>query len=215
LRACASVATAPAPLLRAPSVSESCHCDRPTSMLPGAESVHDQASRRFHREVAAGFRGSCAGIAARNQHNDPAPFCSSTEKSWTSRCPGWTTSCARNGRSGCPSSSPVTKSAPCSSGSTVCRGRWLLLYGSGLRVLECCRLRLQDIDFARNQIVVRSNPSHLPPLVRHPPPRGPARHQDSPRASRPSRPRDRADLHPCPQPRAVRRAEPVDGMPEA
>jgi integron integrase len=31
-----------------------------------------------------------------------------------------------------------------------------LLYGSGLRLLECCRLRVQDIDFARNQIVVRA-----------------------------------------------------------
>ena len=30
-----------------------------------------------------------------------------------------------------------------------------LLYGSGLRVLECCRLRVQDVDFATNQIVVR------------------------------------------------------------
>ena len=30
-----------------------------------------------------------------------------------------------------------------------------LLYGSGLRLLECCRLRVQDIDFAMNQIVVR------------------------------------------------------------
>jgi integron integrase len=30
-----------------------------------------------------------------------------------------------------------------------------LLYGSGLRVLECCRLRVQDVDFASNQIVVR------------------------------------------------------------
>jgi integron integrase len=30
-----------------------------------------------------------------------------------------------------------------------------LLYGAGLRVLECCRLRVQDIDFATNQIVVR------------------------------------------------------------
>jgi integron integrase len=30
-----------------------------------------------------------------------------------------------------------------------------LLYGSGLRLLECCRLRIQDVDFARNQIVVR------------------------------------------------------------
>jgi integron integrase len=30
-----------------------------------------------------------------------------------------------------------------------------LLYGSGLRLLECCRLRVQDIDFGSNQIVVR------------------------------------------------------------
>jgi integrase len=31
-----------------------------------------------------------------------------------------------------------------------------LLYGAGLRVLECVRLRVQDVDFARNQLVVRS-----------------------------------------------------------
>ncbi len=31
-----------------------------------------------------------------------------------------------------------------------------LLYGAGLRVLECCRLRVQDVDFARNQIVARN-----------------------------------------------------------
>jgi integron integrase len=31
-----------------------------------------------------------------------------------------------------------------------------LLYGAGLRVLECCRLRVQDVDFAANQIVVRT-----------------------------------------------------------
>ena len=30
-----------------------------------------------------------------------------------------------------------------------------LLYGAGLRVMECCRLRVQDIDFGTNQIVVR------------------------------------------------------------
>ena len=30
-----------------------------------------------------------------------------------------------------------------------------LLYGAGLRVLECCRLRVQDLDFTTNQIVVR------------------------------------------------------------
>ena len=30
-----------------------------------------------------------------------------------------------------------------------------LLYGAGLRLLECCRLRVQDVDFGTNQIVVR------------------------------------------------------------
>jgi integron integrase len=30
-----------------------------------------------------------------------------------------------------------------------------LLYGSGLRLLECARLRVQDVDFAMNHIVVR------------------------------------------------------------
>jgi integron integrase len=30
-----------------------------------------------------------------------------------------------------------------------------LLYGAGLRLLECCRLRTQDIDFATNQVIVR------------------------------------------------------------
>jgi integrase len=35
---------------------------------------------------------------------------------------------------------------------------WLmasLLYGSGLRLMECLRLRVKDVDFAYNQIVVR------------------------------------------------------------
>jgi integron integrase len=31
----------------------------------------------------------------------------------------------------------------------------LLMYGAGLRLLECARLRVQDVDFAANQIVVR------------------------------------------------------------
>jgi len=30
-----------------------------------------------------------------------------------------------------------------------------LLYGSGLRLLECCRLRVKDVDFARHQLAVR------------------------------------------------------------
>ena len=35
---------------------------------------------------------------------------------------------------------------------------WLmvsLLYGAGLRLLECCRLRVKDVDLARNEITVR------------------------------------------------------------
>jgi integrase len=31
-----------------------------------------------------------------------------------------------------------------------------LLYGSGLRVLECCRLRVKDVDLGRRQIMVRA-----------------------------------------------------------
>lgn len=32
-----------------------------------------------------------------------------------------------------------------------------IMYGCGLRVMECCRLRIQDIDFSMNQIVVRES----------------------------------------------------------
>lgn len=31
-----------------------------------------------------------------------------------------------------------------------------LLYGSGLRLMECCRLRIKDLDFDQNQVVVRA-----------------------------------------------------------
>ena len=33
----------------------------------------------------------------------------------------------------------------------------ILLYGGGLRLMECCRLRIKDIDFSRNEIVVRAS----------------------------------------------------------
>jgi integron integrase len=32
----------------------------------------------------------------------------------------------------------------------------LLLYGAGLRLMECCRLRVKDVDFSTNQVVVRN-----------------------------------------------------------
>ena len=32
----------------------------------------------------------------------------------------------------------------------------MLLYGAGLRLMECCRLRVKDVDFLRSQIVVRA-----------------------------------------------------------
>jgi integron integrase len=53
-----------------------------------------------------------------------------------------------------------------------------LMYGAGLRLLECCRLRVQDVDFAASQVVVRAGkgdkdrvtmlPARVKPdLVRH------------------------------------------------
>jgi Phage integrase family len=32
----------------------------------------------------------------------------------------------------------------------------ILMYGSGLRLLECARLRVKDVDFARRQLIVRA-----------------------------------------------------------
>ena len=48
----------------------------------------------------------------------------------------------------------------------------ILLYGAGLRLLECCRLRVKDVDFAMNQITVRDGkgqkdrPTMLPAAVK-------------------------------------------------
>lgn len=55
--------------------------------------------------------------------------------------------------------------------------KWLmasLLYGSGLRLMECLRLRVKDIDFAYRQIIVRDGKGHkdrvtvLPGLLQEP-----------------------------------------------
>lgn len=54
---------------------------------------------------------------------------------------------------------------------------WLmatLLYGAGLRLMECCRLRVKDLDLARNQLVVRAGKGNkdrytiLPAAVKEP-----------------------------------------------
>jgi integron integrase len=40
-----------------------------------------------------------------------------------------------------------------------------LMYGAGLRVLECCRLRVKDVDFARSQLVIRQGKGDKDRLV--------------------------------------------------
>ena len=73
----------------------------------------------------------------------------------------------------------------------------IMLYGAGLRLLECCRLRVNDVDFAANQILIRDGKgrkdrvhqtgqvSHLPSFVRHPLAGGESRHPDRPGTARP------------------------------
>jgi integrase len=36
----------------------------------------------------------------------------------------------------------------------------LLLYGAGLRLLECCHLPVKDVDFAANQLAIRDGKAH-------------------------------------------------------
>ena len=50
----------------------------------------------------------------------------------------------------------------------------ILLYGAGLRLMECCRLRVKDIDFSQNHILVRAGKGDkdrhtmLPTAIRQP-----------------------------------------------
>ncbi len=55
--------------------------------------------------------------------------------------------------------------------------RWLmagLMYGAGLRLMECLRLRVQDVDFGANQVIVRDGKggkdrvTMLPQVVKQP-----------------------------------------------
>ena len=50
----------------------------------------------------------------------------------------------------------------------------MLLYGGGLRLMDCCRLRVKDLDFSQNQIMVRNGKGEkdrvtiLPTAVKEP-----------------------------------------------
>ncbi len=50
----------------------------------------------------------------------------------------------------------------------------MLLYRAGLRLMECCQLRVKDLEFARHQIVVRGGKGNqdrstlLPAAVKEP-----------------------------------------------
>lgn len=44
-----------------------------------------------------------------------------------------------------------------------------LLYGCGLRLMECCRLRVKDVDFARGEIMVRAGKGDKDRVVMLPP----------------------------------------------
>ena len=37
----------------------------------------------------------------------------------------------------------------------------IVMYGSGLRVMECVRLRVKDVDFEMDQIVVRNGKGNV------------------------------------------------------
>ena len=65
--------------------------------------------------------------------------------------------CLPGGPSVSPQCYPLMKSMLCSKVSrhnTGCPAQ--LMYGAGLRIIECYRLRVKDVDFPRRQIVVRS-----------------------------------------------------------
>ena len=78
----------------------------------------------------------------------------------------------------------------------------MLLYGTGMRILECLRLRVQDVDFSLGAITIRDGKGRKDrvALLRHTPPDGRLRHSNHPGTPGPQGCQNDHDLHPCPQP---------------
>jgi len=87
-----------------------------------------------------------------------------------------------------------------------------LLYGCGLRLSECLRLRVKDIDFTQHQIVVRDGKGGKDRVTMLPDAVVPFLQEHLHRAKQIherdlARGHGRNDLYPCPQPRRAGRAQ--------
>jgi integron integrase len=83
-------------------------------------------------------------------------FSSSTATSSTTRCRGCTTSCVQRGPLRLPTVlTPDEVRLVLDQMNGTPRLVALLLYGGGLRLLECLQLRVKDLNFARYEILIR------------------------------------------------------------
>ena len=113
----------------------------------------------MHRARVGGALHSA--LARRDRRIRPCPrSCSCTVVSCTSTSHGSTAWCARSARRVLTRLPVVLRRDEVAAVLAHLDGvRWLvaaLLYGAGLRLLECLQLRVKDVDLVRNEIVVRA-----------------------------------------------------------